>query len=48
MELITGGGADKVMTALLSGEADIGFMGPEASVYVYNEGSDNYPSTSPS
>ena len=42
VELITGGGADKVMTALLSGEADIGFMGPEASVYVYNEGSDNY------
>ena len=37
VELITGGGADKVMTAMLSGEADIGFMGAEASVYVYNE-----------
>ncbi len=42
VELITGGGADKVMTAMLSGEADIGFMGAEASVYVYNEGRDNY------
>ncbi|MDR7870414.1 MAG: ABC transporter substrate-binding protein [Tissierellaceae bacterium] len=40
--LINGGGADKVMTAMLSGEAEIGFMGPEASVYVYNEGRDNY------
>lgn len=42
VELIIGGGADKVMTAMLSNEADIGFMGPEASVYVYNEGRDNY------
>lgn len=42
IELINGGGADKVMTALLSGEAEIGFMGPEASVYVYNEGRENY------
>ncbi len=40
--LITGGGADKVMTAMLSGEAEIGFMGAEASIYVYNEGRDNY------
>ena len=31
VELVTGYGADKTMTALLSGEADIGFMGPEAS-----------------
>ena len=30
------------MTAMLSGEADIGFMEPKASVYVYNEGRDNY------
>lgn len=42
VELITGGGADKVMTAMLSGEAEIGFMGAEASIYVYNEGRDNY------
>ena len=30
------------MTAVLSGEADIGFMGSEASVYVYNEGKEDY------
>lgn len=38
LTLITGFGADKTMTALLSGEADIGFMGPETTVYTYNEG----------
>lgn len=43
IELTNGGGADKVMTALISGQADIGFMGLEASVYVYNEGSQDYP-----
>lgn len=42
IELSNGNGADKVMTALLSGHADIGLMGPEASVYVYNEGKDNH------
>ena len=38
LELVTGFGADKVMTALISGEADIGFMGAEASVYAFQEG----------
>ena len=33
MTLITGFGADKTMTAVISGEADIGFMGAEASIY---------------
>ncbi|HLR35542.1 MAG TPA: ABC transporter substrate-binding protein [Tissierellales bacterium] len=42
IELTNGKGADKCMTALLSGEADIAFMGPEASVYVYNQGRDDY------
>lgn len=42
IELTNGGGADKVMTAVLSGQADIGFMGPEATVYVYNEGKEDY------
>lgn len=42
VELTNGKGADKVMAALLSNEAEIGFMGPEASVYVYNQGRDNY------
>ena len=39
MTLITGFGADKTMTAVISGEADIGFMGAEATVYAYLEGS---------
>lgn len=42
LELTNGGGADKTMTALLSGEADIGFMGSEASIYIYNEGNPDY------
>lgn len=33
LELVTGYGADKTMTAVLSGEADIGFMGPEGEVF---------------
>ncbi len=40
--LVNGGGADKVMTALVSGEADIGFMGSEASVYTYANGEADY------
>ena len=43
IELTNGGGADKTMTAVLSGQADIGFCGPEASIYVYNEVKKNYP-----
>lgn len=42
VELTTGQGADKVMTAVLSGQADIGFAGPEAAIYVYNEGKEDY------
>lgn len=42
LELVTGFGADKVMTAVLSGEADIGFMGSEASIYVYAQHPDDY------
>lgn len=30
------------MTAVISGEADIGFMGSESSVYMYNEGASDY------
>lgn len=41
VELTNGGGADKVMSALLSDHAEIGFAGPEACVYVYNEGRDD-------
>lgn len=42
VELTTSAGADKVTAAVLSGEADIGFCGPESTVYVYNEGRQNY------
>jgi ABC-type nitrate/sulfonate/bicarbonate transport system substrate-binding protein len=42
LELTTGQGADKVMTALLSGGADIGLAGPEATVYVLNQGQEDY------
>lgn len=42
LTLVNGTGADKVMTALISGDADIGFMGSEASIYVYQQGSDDY------
>lgn len=42
LELVTGYGADKTMTALLTGEADIGFMGSEASVYTYLQGAQDY------
>lgn len=43
IELTNGGGADKSMTALLSESADIGLMGPEAAIYVYLNGKENYP-----
>lgn len=42
LTLTTGFGADKTMTALLSGEADIGFMGSESSIYVYLGNTDDY------
>lgn len=42
LNLVTSYGADKVMTALISDDAQIGFMGSESSIYVYNEGSTDY------
>lgn len=42
VELINGGGADKVMTAVVSGQSDIGLAGPEASIYVYNQGKEDH------
>ena len=42
VHIVTGFGADKTMTALISGDADIGFMGSEASIYQYNEGNEDY------
>lgn len=42
VSLITTPGADKTMSALLSKEANIALMGPEATVYVYNNGQKDY------
>lgn len=42
IELTTGQGADSVMTSVLSDQVNIGFAGPEASIYVYNEGKEDY------
>lgn len=43
LTLVNGFGADKTMTALLSGDADIGFMGSEASIYTYSGGAADAP-----
>ena len=42
IELSNGQGADKVMAAVLSDNVEIGFAGPEASIYVYNEGNEDH------
>ena len=41
LDLVTAFGADKVTTAVLSGEADIAFMGSESTIYVYNQQTDD-------
>lgn len=43
VELLNSQGADKVMTAVLSGQVEIGFAGPEASIYVYLQGKEDHP-----
>ena len=42
LNLVTAFGADKVTTAVISGEADIAFMGSESTIYVYNQNADDY------
>ncbi len=42
LTLVTGFGADKTMTAVLTGEADIGFMGSESTIYTYAGGAKDY------
>ena len=42
LTLVTGFGADKTMTAVLTDEADIGFMGSESTVYTYAGGTEDY------
>ena len=42
IELLLTPGADKVTSAVLSGDVDIGFCGSEASIYVYNAKTKDY------
>jgi len=42
IELTNGGGSDKSMTAVLSGDADVGLMGPETAIYVHQGKKDDY------
>ena len=43
IELTNGGGSDASMTALLSGSADVALCGPETTIYVYQQGRQDYP-----
>ena len=43
IELTNGGGADKVMTAVVAGQSDIGLAGPESCVYIYQQGKEDCP-----
>ncbi|MGN0145024.1 MAG: ABC transporter substrate-binding protein, partial [Clostridium sp.] len=43
IDLQTGQGADKVMQAVMSNSADIGFCGPEQTIYINNKGREDYP-----
>ena len=45
IELSLANGADKVSAAVLAGDADIGFAGSEATIYVYNGGEKDYLKT---
>ena len=45
VELILTPGADKVTASVLSGDVDIGFCGPEATIYVYQSGEKDYLKT---
>ena len=42
LTLVTGFGADKTMTAVLTDEADIGFMGSESTIYTYAGDTQDY------
>ncbi len=45
VEIILASGGDAVMSTLISGDAQIGLMGPESSIYVYNQGLKDYAVT---
>ena len=42
IDLVLTSGANNVIAAVLSGDVQIGFCGPEATIYVYNEGQKDY------
>ena len=48
IELTNGGGSDASMTALLSGNADVALCGPETTIYVYQQGKQDFPMPSAS
>ncbi|AGK98127.1 ABC transporter substrate-binding protein [Clostridium pasteurianum] len=43
IEISTGQGADKTMQQVISRSADIGFCGPEQSIYIQNQNKEDYP-----
>lgn len=45
LEVILTPGADKVASAVLSDDVNIGFAGPESAIYVYNGGEKDYITT---
>ena len=45
IELTLTSGADNVMAAVLSGDANIGLSGSEATIYIYNKGEKDYIKT---
>lgn len=45
IDLILASGADSVMASVLSNEVDIGLSGAEATIYVYNQGLEDYVQT---
>lgn len=45
IDLILTSGANNVVAAVLSGDVEIGFCGPEATIYIYNEGEKDYVKT---
>lgn len=42
VEIVLTSGADKVSTAVLSGDVQIGFCGSESTIYIYNNGEKDY------
>lgn len=42
LKLMLTSGADKVSAAVLSGDVNIGFAGPESAIYVYKNGEEDY------